>query len=34
LKGNSIDVSDLLKGIYYLKIFTNKGVLNRRFIKK
>ena len=31
---NNIDVSDLNMGSYFIKIQTNKGIINRHFIKK
>jgi len=31
---NTIDVSNLVKGIYFLQIQTNKGMLNSKFIKE
>ncbi len=31
---NTIDVSDLVKGIYFIQIQTQKGIANSRFIKK
>ena len=30
---NTIDVSNLIKGIYFLQVQTEKGVINRKFIK-
>ena len=30
----SMDVSDLSMGSYFIKIQTNKGIINKRFIKK
>jgi hypothetical protein len=31
---NTIDVSDLSSGVYFLKISTNQGTVNKKFVKK